>query len=119
MALRVPKDLNNFLSGAVRYFSSEEWRTSIVLSAISAESILADLYEEEYKENAPSIPLGDLYYKVKERITFSAEIARAIEIVNESRIAAVHRSRFPVSDREATNALYGATTFTMWYSSNY
>ena len=24
-----------------------------------------------------------------------------------------------VSDREATNALYGATSLTMWYSSNY
>ena len=118
-SLRVPKDLKDFLSGAVRYHSSREWRTSIVLSAITTESILADLYEEEYKENAPSVPLGDLYHKVKEKIDFPTDTARAVEMVNESRIAAVHRSRFPVSDREAINALFGATTFAIWYSSNY
>jgi len=115
----LPKDLRDFLSGAVRYHFSEEWRTSIVLSAITVESMLADIYEEKFKEYAPNVPLGELYYKVKDKTDFPPDIARAIEIVNESRIAAVHRSRFPVSDREATNALYGATTFTMWYSSNF
>lgn len=118
-AVRVPKDLRDFLRGSVRYHSEEEWRTAIVLSAIAVESVLADLYEEKLKEYAPNVPLGDLYYKVKDKVKFPKHISEAIEMVNEARISAVHRSRFPVSDREAINALYGATTFIMWYSSDY
>ena len=114
-----PKDLRDFLDGSIRYHSEEEWRTSIVLSAIAVESILADLYEEHFKEYAPNVPLGELYYKVKDKLKFPPQIVSAIEMVNEARISAVHRSRFPVSDREATNALYGATTFVMWYSSEF
>jgi hypothetical protein len=115
----VPKDLRDFLKGSIRYHSEEEWRTAIVLSAIAVESVLADLYEEHFKEYAPNVPLGDLYYKVKDKIKFPTHIGGAIEMVNEARISAVHRSRFPVSDREAINALYGATTFIMWYSSDF
>ena len=118
-AIGVPEDLRDFLRGSMRYHSEKEWRTSIVLSAIAVESILADLYEERYKEYAPNVPLGDLYHKVKDKIEFPSQIIGAIEMVNEARISAVHRSRFPVSDREATNALYGATNFIMWYSSNF
>ena len=118
-SVAVPNDLKDFLRGAVRYYTEEEWRTSIVLSAIAVESILADLYEEQYKEYAPNVPLGELFHKVKNKITFSSDIIRAIENVNEARISAVHRSRFPVSDREASNALHGATIFVMWYSSNF
>ena len=118
-AITVPKDLRDFLRASIRYHSEEEWRTSIILSAIAVESILADLYEEQYKEYAPNVPLGELYYKVKDEINFPSHITGAIEMVNEARISAVHRSRFPVSDREATNALYGATNFIMWYSSNF
>jgi HEPN domain-containing protein len=115
----VTNDLRDFLRGSLRYHSDGEWRTSIVLSAIAVESVLADLYEETYKNYAPNVPLGNLYEKVKVKVKFPSEIMKAIEMVNEARISAVHRSRFPVSDREATNALYGSTTFIMWYSSNY
>lgn len=118
-AITVPKDLRDFLRGSIRYQSDEEWRTSIVLSAIAVESVLADLYEEQYKKYAPNVPLGDLYHQVKGKMKFPPQIENAIEIVNEARISAVHRSRFPVSDREATNALYGSTTFIMWYSSKF
>lgn len=118
-AVNVPKDLRDFLRGSIRYHSEEEWRTAIVLSAIAVESVLADLYEEQLKEYAPNVPLGELYHEVKDKIKFPKHIGEAIEMVNEARISAVHRSRFPVSDREAINALYGATTFIMWYSSDY
>jgi len=118
-AATAPKDLRDFLRGSIRYHSDEEWRTSIVLSAIAVESVLADLYEEKYKKYAPSVPLGELYQQVKDKINFPSPIKAAIEMVNEARISAVHRSRFPVSDREATNALYGSTTFIMWFSSNF
>lgn len=118
-SVHVPPDLKSFLEGAIDYFFSGEWRTSIVLSAITVESILADLYEEKYKKPAPDTPLGELYRLVKEKIDFPSEIAGAIDMANKSRISAVHRSRFPVSDREATNALYGATNFTLWYASEF
>lgn len=114
-----PKDLKDFLRGSIRYYSEQEWRTSIVLSAIVVESILADLYEEQHKEYAPSVPLGELYHRVKDKAGFSSDIKSAIKMVNNARISAVHRSRFPVSNREAINALHGATTFIMWYSSNF
>lgn len=118
-SITVPSDLRDFLRGSIRYHSEREWRTSIVLSAIAVESILADLYEEEFKEYAPNVPLGELYHKVKDKVNFPSDIKGAIEMANEARISAVHRSRFPVSDREATNALYGSTTFIMWYSANF
>jgi len=112
----VPDDLKSFLQGAIRYFFSSEWRTSIVLSAICVESMLADLFEEEQQEPAPDTPLGDLFRQVGEKIDFPPDITRAIHMVNEARIAAVHRSRFPVSDREAINAMSGAANFAIWYS---
>ena len=116
----IPKDLRDFLNGACRYYTSKEWRTSIVLSAITAESLLADLYEEEYHEPSPSkATLGELFEHAKKKIDFPQNIAEAIQMTNNARISAVHRSRFPVSDREAINALYGATNFTMWYFSRF
>jgi hypothetical protein len=115
----VPSDLKSFLQGASNYIFSAEWRTSIVLSAISVESVLADLYEEKYKQPAPDTPLGNLFRQVREKIDFPPEIARAIEMTNESRISAVHRSRFPVSDKEAVNALWGATSVILWYASQF
>ncbi len=118
-SIAVPSDLKSFLQAASNYFFSAEWRTSIVLSAISVESVLADLYEETKKEPAPDVPLGDLFRQVKEKIGFPADIVKAIEVTNESRISAVHRSRFPVSDKEATNALHGSTNVILWYVSNY
>lgn len=119
VSINVPSDLKSFLQGAIQYIFSNEWRTSIVLSAICVESVLADLYEETHKKPAPDVPLGDLFGQVKGKIDFPSDIVRAIEMTNDARISAVHRSRFPVSDREAINALYGATNFTLWYVSQF
>lgn len=114
----IPKDLRAFLDSSSSYYISEEWRTSIVLSAITVESLLADLYEEEHHEPSPSrATLGELFELAKKKVDFPQNIADAITMANNARISAVHRSRFPVSDREATNALYGATNFAMWYFS--
>ena len=115
-SILVPQDLKSFLQGAVRYIFSKEWKTSIVLSAITVESILAELYEEEFKKPAPDTPLGILFRNVKEKIEIPEEIVGAIEKTNRARIAAVHRSPSQVSDREATNALHGATNFTLWFT---
>lgn len=118
-SISIPSDLRSFLQGAISYFFSSEWRTSIVLSAISVESMLADFYEEKFKKPAPDIALGDLLHKVKKKISFPQEVSNSINITNKARIAAVHRSPFPVSDKEAINALYGATSFILWYSSQF
>ena len=116
----VPKDLRDFFEEASKYHSSGEWRTSIVLSAITVESLLADLYEEQYHQPTPSkATLGELFELVKKKVDFPANIAEAIGMANNARISAVHRSRFPVSDRESINALYGAINFTMWYFSQF
>jgi hypothetical protein len=115
MSAFVPADLKSFLIGAIDYLSEDEWRTSIILSAIAVESELADMYEESYKSQAPDVPLGDLFHKVKENVSFPEEIALAIETTNRARIAAVHRSRLPVSQRDAINGLYGAVNFTQWH----
>jgi hypothetical protein len=111
----IPADMKAFLFGAIDYLAKEEWRTSIVLSAISVESGLADLYEECHREPAPDKPLGDLFYLVKSRIKFPSDVEKAIELANQSRIAAVHRSRLPVSQKEAISALFGAINFTRWH----
>lgn len=117
---RIPKDLRAFINNSAKYHISEEWRTSIVLSAITVESLLADLFEEKNHEPSPSKDtLGQLFETVRKQVDFPKNIADAITMTNEARISAVHRSRFPVSDREATNALYGTTNFTMWYFSEF
>jgi hypothetical protein len=116
-SITVPFDLKSFLNGAVRYILSSEWRTSIVLSAISIESVLADIYEETHKEPAPDVPLGDLFKQVRSKVDFPQDIIKAVTMANDARIAAVHRSRSSVSDREANNALFGATNFVYWYYS--
>lgn len=112
-------DLKGFLEGAIDYFFSSEWRTSIVLSAITVESVLADLYEEKCKEPAPDKPLGELFRLVKENAELPAKVESAIDTTNKSRISAVHRSRHPVGSREAIYAMYGAVNASIWYVSQY
>lgn len=111
----IPSDLKSYLEGAVDYIDQEESRTSIILSAIAVESELADMYEESHRSPAPDVPLGDLFQKVKVKVDFPEDVVQAIETTNRARIAAVHRSRLPVSQREATTALYGAVNFTCWH----
>lgn len=118
-SINIPKDLYNLIKDAALYHERGEWRTSVILSAIIVESILADLYEEEKKEYAPDIPLGALFDKIKEIVKIPNEIKNSIDSVNRARISAVHRSRFPVSDRDAVIALYGTTKTTMWFIENY
>jgi len=115
VSISIPSDLKSFLTGAIDYLSSNEWRPSIVLSAIAVESMLADLYEESHRRSAPDIPLGDLFQLVKTKIHFPEDIVVAIDLTNRARIAAVHRSRLPVSEREAINALFGAVSFARWH----
>lgn len=110
----VPEDILNFFDGSVRYWEKNEWRISIILSAIAVESLLAEIYEEYFHEIAPPDPLGALRDKIEKKQKFPPETRKDIDLVNQSRIAAVHRSSMQVGEREARNALMGAIRFTHW-----
>jgi hypothetical protein len=73
-----PEELKNYLSAAVKYFLSQEWRTSIVLSAIAIESQLADLFEEAKHKRAPDVALGKLFENVGKDYHFPQEITDAV-----------------------------------------
>ena len=110
----VPRDILNYFKSSVTYFEKEEWRISIILAAIAVESLLAEIYEEYYHDVAPSDPLGALKDSIEKKEKFPVVIKREVEIVNQSRIAAVHRGPTTVGEREARNALSGATRFCHW-----
>lgn len=116
----VPSDLHDFLNDATKYCNEKEWRTSIVLSAITTESLLADIYEDSFHDYAPNkATLGILFESTKSKIDYPEKIMEAITLVNNARISAVHRSRHPVSEREAINSLYGSVNFAIWYFSKF
>lgn len=113
------ENIKNFINASVNYYSWKEWRTSVVLSSIAVESIFAELYEEEYKKTAPDIPLGGLIKKVEKKISIPIELRDKISALNKARIASVHRSENPVSDKDPIIAMMGATSLIMWYFENY
>ena len=110
----IPEDIHKYLQSSVSYYEREEWRISILLAAIAVESILAEIYEEYYHEAAPSDPLGALKDKIEKKQKFPSNVLKNIELVNQYRISAVHRSSTPVGSKEARNALVEATKFIHW-----
>lgn len=110
----VPSDILQYFLGAVRYYEQNEWRISIVLSAIAVETLLAELYEETRHQPAPPDTLGSLFSQVSNAITFPDEIRADVEEVNNNRVLSVHRSSTHLGDREARASLVGATRFTHW-----
>jgi hypothetical protein len=117
MSIVIPSDLKQLLSRAIDYFSSKEWRTSTLMSALAIESILADLHEESHRGYAPDVPLGELFKQVKNGIP--EDVEKAVGLANEARIAAVHRSPRPVGEREAVHALHGAVRLALWHASEF
>lgn len=61
---QLSEDIIDLLKASLDYFYQREWRTSIVLSAISVEAVLAEIYEEAFHHEAPPIPLGELKTKI-------------------------------------------------------
>jgi hypothetical protein len=129
----VPVFVRESLSGALRYYYDAEWRTSVVLSAIALETLLAEMFEEELHVEAPDIPLGALKDEIKKRILkkrkpkkksqttkpkngfFPKEIESWIDKSNSARIAAVHRGSRQLSAKEAFDAIRGLVTVSFWY----
>lgn len=118
---RVPQFILTYIGGAHTYLDTSEWRTSIVLSAIALESLLAEMFETEFREVAPDQPLGNLYGQIRDKFgsanrkAFPADIEDAIKGCNDSRVAAVHRGGRQLSDKEAYNALHGVARIAIWY----
>jgi len=110
----IPEDILNYFNGSVRYWEKDEWRISVILSAIAVESLLAEIYEEYFHELAPSDPLGTLRDKIEKKERFPPKARKNIDLVNQSRISAVHRGSMRVGEKEARDALIGATRFTQW-----
>ena len=108
-------NIENFLTASIKYYSEEEWITSIILSSISVESILAELYEDEYKRNAPDVALGKLLTHVEKKIKFPADLRKKLQALNKARIASVHRSENPVSDKDTIISMMGITCLLIWY----
>jgi len=110
----IPSDILQYFVGAVRYYTTNEWRVSIVLSAIAVETIFAEVYEEITHKPAPPDTLGSLFSQISKLIEIPDEIKADVEEVNNNRILAVHRSSMQLGDREARSSLVGATRFSHW-----
>jgi hypothetical protein len=121
-AERLPRYLIDYVEAAIRYYNQEEWRTSIVLSAIALETLLAEIYEHESRRQAPDVPLGalkdeitDLFMKAHKGPAFPAEVLEWIDKTNNARIAAVHRGSRQLSGKETLEALRGLLKVVLWY----
>jgi len=117
-----PTYMLQYLNAAIRYYHAKEWRTSIVLSAIALETLLAEMFEDEFHEQAGDVPLGALRDKIVESFklgnrgpAFPNEILESIGKTNDARVAAVHRGSIQLSARETMEALRGSVKVALWY----
>jgi len=102
---QLSEDIIDLLKASLDYFYQREWRTSIVLSAISVEAVLAEIYEEVFHQEAPPIPLGELKLKIIDKKDLPKEATRPLKTLNDMRRAAVHRGYTALTVKEATHAL--------------
>jgi len=116
---KIHKDLRDLIFNASEYHDQEEWRTSVILCSIVTELILADVFEELHKKEAPDIPLGALFEQVKTNANLTDEIKNSIQKLNQIRISAVHRSKSPISDRDSEIVLTKVYKILNWYSEQY
>lgn len=110
----IPIDILKYFNEIVGYWQREEWRMCILLCSIAAESLLAEIYEENVHEIAPPDSLGVLFGKVHKTVKFPNAIREDLTTVNKARIASVHRRWTQVGQKDARDALIGATRFTHW-----
>ena len=117
----LPDFLREYLTASSQYYNTKEWRTSIVLCAIALETLLAEFYEQEFRKEAPDIPLGGLKEEIVREVnkgghrTLPRGIISWIDKLNDLRIAAVHRGSRQLSAREAMECLHGLTKISLWY----
>ncbi len=110
------RDIIDSLSGALDYIDKREWRMAIISSAISVETILADVYEEIVHGEAPSAPIGFLIQEINNKRKFPPEAMEPLKAMNKLRKAAVHRGTVSLTKREAILGLISAMKFALWCS---
>lgn len=115
-AKNVSRDITDFLGGAIDYLDKREWQMSIILSAISVEVLLADIYEEILHKEAPPAPIGFLIKEIDKKRKFPPEAMRPLKVVNRMRKAAVHRGITSFTKKDAILGLMDATKFVLWCS---
>jgi hypothetical protein len=118
----IPRYVLDYLQAAFEYYDDREWRTSVVLSAIALETLLAEMFENEFHKQAPDVPLGALkkriektFQKARKSQAFPDEILDWIDKTNAARIAAVHRGGRELSMRETLEAHRGLVKVALWY----
>jgi hypothetical protein len=112
----ISRDITEFLGGALDYLDKREWQMSIILSAISVEVLLADIYEEIMHKEAPPAPIGFLIDEIDKKRKFPPEAMRPLKVVNRMRKAAVHRGITSFTKKDAILGLMNATRFVLWCS---
>lgn len=111
----IQREIIDFLEGALDYLDRREWQMSIILSAIAVEILLADIFEELFREESPAAPIGRLIEDIDKKHNFPADIKKALEALNEMRIMAVHRGITSFKEKDAITALMNTIKFVLWY----
>ena len=110
----VSRDIIDLLNAAIEYMDKREWRMSIILSALSVETILGDIYEELTRKNAPAAPIGYLIQEINKIKKFPPSANKKLKNVNRMRRIAVHRGTTIFNEKDAITTLMGAIQFLIW-----
>lgn len=114
----VSRDIIDYLSEALNLLDARIMRMSVLLSAISTEMLLADLYEELAKKEAPEAPMGNLIKEINEIKKMPSEVTETLDKLNTLRKSAVHRGIISFTRQDAIHALMYAIRFALWYAFN-
>jgi len=115
----VKRDVIDYLSNALLYFDKREWRMVIILCALSAESILIDVYETLAKEEAPQAPLGTLLEEINAIRKLPPDIDKCLNTLKSIRNSALHHKGLAVLTRkDALLGLINTAKFSLWWSFN-
>jgi len=115
----ISRDIIDSLSEALNYMDKREWRMVIILSALSTEGILSDIYEDVVREEAPQAPIGLLIQEINVKRKFPPDAQRNLNALKELRDSAVHhRGMVSLTRREALVSLISAMRFALWWSFN-
>jgi len=111
------RDIIDYLGEALNYMDKKEWRMVIILCALSAEGILADIFEDVAHEESPQAPLGSLIQEINKKRIFPPEAQNSLDTLNNLRNSAVHhKGMTTLTGKEALLSLISATRFALWWS---
>jgi hypothetical protein len=124
----VPEYVMNFLMAASEYYGREEWRTSIVMSSIVSETVVAEYYEDVFRRQAGDLTLGQLLNNVEQQFKKSGKTCGTKGVrampkdllkdggeTNRLRKESVHRGTSALLQSDALQALANSSRFVVWY----